>query len=225
MEKEDDEDWCTAQLYFAVKEGSSRVSVHYRSLSAEITIFAFRPLTVVSPLPYGLVTLGTSVVVTFEGGPEPWSANPNIFFVRTGEKEGVRVKRVGLFFFCFFFIEIIILIMNPTNHYLSQTVSDYPKRYSYSVTCLSHASHSLTLEVGNNHPDGVQTLASATAEIRCEVPTSLVVHPSEEEGVALAIPSICPDSWKMTSGQFEVCVCVLGRGVVGSIVGGIGEGS
>ena len=50
------------------------------------------------------------MIVTFEGGPEPWSANPNIFFVRVGGGEaGVRIKREGLLFFSFTFLILAIL--------------------------------------------------------------------------------------------------------------------
>ena len=186
---------CTGQEFFALGEGQCTITIKYGRLTNQITVFAYRPLKVVSPEKDALVALGSTAQVVvhtnntslssctrakttrtsqFEGGPKPWLYEPTAFYTSVvplepemvGVPYGFRL-RVGQWAYPAFRCTQVRVTPNPQGLGIA--------RYSYSVTCLKLGDVKLAIEVSNKptktnqHP----ALANATIDFSCQTPQTV----------------------------------------------------
>ena len=73
---------CLVLTATAIAPGHTQVIVRYRGIlnEAVITIAGYPPLVVVDPESVAVVTLGSSKLFVFEGGPLPWVLDRSKFF-------------------------------------------------------------------------------------------------------------------------------------------------
>uniref|UniRef100_A0A673WM22 Nucleoporin 210 n=1 Tax=Salmo trutta TaxID=8032 RepID=A0A673WM22_SALTR len=92
---------CSGVRAQALATGYTALTVSYTHgnvyLSAKITIAAYPPLKAVDPASVALVTLGSSKLMLFEGGPKPWILEPSKFFLnlKAEDDNGVRLALTG----------------------------------------------------------------------------------------------------------------------------------
>ncbi|XP_045065483.1 nuclear pore membrane glycoprotein 210-like isoform X1 [Coregonus clupeaformis] len=91
------QDHCSGVRAQALAPGYTALTVSYTHgnvyLSAKITIAAYPLLKAVDPASVALVTLGSSKVMLFEGGPKPWVLEPSKFFrnLKAEDENGVSL--------------------------------------------------------------------------------------------------------------------------------------
>ena len=153
---------CTLQ--FDCKSiGHSRIFVKYQSgdgsisLQTSAVIACYLPLKLIHPVPMGVLALGTSVELTFEGGPRAWSmATSNHFTRLTPEKPKL---------------------------FETMTITD-PYRFKknlhiFRVSCKEIGESSISLSVGNlasaTLPNPVQE--SVEANLVCANPSTFYLRP------------------------------------------------
>ncbi|GAM18714.1 hypothetical protein SAMD00019534_018890 [Acytostelium subglobosum LB1] len=146
-------DHCSVKQALALKEGSTYVTVDHNGMKAQARIIAYRPLTL-DPSDV-LVTLGSTVLVNHQGGPEPWLTDPKSYFrTITAQKPD----------------DVAINVVSP---------------HSFTVTCLAHTEQKIVLKVGNraSTANPVPASPSASMSFRCVPPTSVQLSINEDEGM------------------------------------------
>jgi hypothetical protein len=65
---------CTGQEFFALGEGQCTITIKYGRFTNQITVFAYRPLKVVSPEKDALVALGSTAQIVVRASHAPLSS-------------------------------------------------------------------------------------------------------------------------------------------------------
>lgn len=154
---------CRTLQFNCISPGHSRIFVRYKSgdsktiLQTTAVISCHLPLKLIHPKPFGLLALGTSLELTFEGGPRLWPLN----------KEGHYTR----------------LSSSNTNLYEMQFIAD-PYRYKkdlhvFKVTCKELGESDLELAVGNLASPTLPNPAieKVKAKLACGTPLTLHLRP------------------------------------------------
>ncbi|KYR02872.1 nucleoporin [Tieghemostelium lacteum] len=134
--------------FLSLREGSSLVQVEFLGMKSSLRLFAFQHLKVQPD--YILLTLGSSKVVTFTGGPEPWYLDPKVYTQQVQLGEGLTKQQVSL---------------SPL------------QSNSFTVQCLQHSSGTIQLSVGNKPSSTNQNPIIQTIDIPygCQLPKSIQI--------------------------------------------------
>lgn len=154
---------CKILLFNCTAPGHSRIFVRYKSgdgkknLQTTTVISCHLPLKLIHPKPMGLLALGTSVELTFEGGPRLWPLY----------KEGHYTR----------------LSAGSKNLFDTQFIAD-PYRYKkdlhvFKVTCMELGETELELAVGNLASPTLPNPAveRISAKLACASPTRFHLRP------------------------------------------------
>ena len=147
---------CIGVRAVATSVGHTKLTVTYkgmgRYITASVTIAAYPPLQALDPqLGISVVSLASSWVYRFEGGPQPWVLDPSSYVERL-ESERNDVIRV-------------------TRHRAGE--------HEYLITCLELNEQELTLSIGNR-PSAKNPLpasVSLTVAFACSNPVSMQLTP------------------------------------------------
>jgi hypothetical protein len=145
---------CSHRTLRALREGQTTVVVHYMHLRVEVTVFSFKPLRVIWPRDFALVTLGSSAIVLLEGGPNPW----------TYESSGHTTEA--------------LLPQQPSAVAIHKLKANTPYR-AYSITCLALGDQDITVEVTNSgsaaHPRPLRV--TSKFHFSCQLPQHVFLFP------------------------------------------------
>ncbi|XP_052434204.1 nuclear pore membrane glycoprotein 210-like [Carassius gibelio] len=120
------------------------------NISETTTLVAYSPLkSLVSEV---LLSVGSSHVVIFEGGPQPWAPAPLRFF------SDIEVQPEG---------GVTVEVLSPAEA--------MPARYAYQVTCTTVGEQWLVFRCGNNPGplSEILTVEESRVQVVCGVPASL----------------------------------------------------
>ncbi|XP_026140862.1 nuclear pore membrane glycoprotein 210-like isoform X2 [Carassius auratus] len=120
------------------------------NISETTTLVAYSPLkSLVSEV---LLSVGSSHVVIFEGGPQPWAPAPLCFF------SDIEVQPEG---------GVTVEVLSPAEA--------MPARYAYQVTCTTVGEQWLVFRCGNNPGplSKIPTVEESRVQVVCGVPASL----------------------------------------------------
>ena len=147
---------CIGVRAIATSVGHTKLTVTYRGMgryiTASVTIAAYPPLQALDPqLGVAVVSLASSWVYRFEGGPQPWVLDPSSYVERleSDRSDVIRVSR--------------------------RRAADH----EYLITCLQLHEQRLTLTIGNR-PSAKNSLpasVSLTVAFACSNPVSMQLTP------------------------------------------------
>ncbi|EGG22364.1 nucleoporin [Cavenderia fasciculata] len=143
--------YCSSKQITPIREGNTLVTVELgETMKAQQRIFAYPPLRLDKD--EALVTLGSSVDIQHQGGPEQWYLEPKSFFQQVDAENPASVK---------------IQIINPS---------------SFRVTCLAHGEQYITLCVGNKPTTTNPFPAQPCVKLfyNCQLPKSLKLIMNQE---------------------------------------------
>jgi len=168
---------CGSRTYRSQREGQAQVTVRYHLTNGEVinatqTLYAFKPLSVVSPRDRALVTLGTSVHVHVEGGPNPWAFDPasHLETLRAEEPKHIRIDKLR---------------------------HSTPTHRVYLITCLHLGEQYITIEVSNKMSKTLPSPVTVRTRLHfaCRLPSTFFLLPETGTKVERAdIPLSCPEA-------------------------------
>ncbi|XP_065903533.1 nuclear pore membrane glycoprotein 210-like isoform X3 [Dysidea avara] len=152
---------CTLFVAMATKPGHTQVVLRLNSggvsLETSVTIAAYPPLKPIDPESIAVLSLGSSKVVTFHGGPLPWILDRSGYYEDgvTNNEEGLRIQPISS----------------------SQQQSGHHKFY---VVCRQLRAQILTVTVGNKPTKNNKFPANETSSvtISCDLPVTMMIKPA-----------------------------------------------
>jgi len=176
---------CRTLQFKCISVGNSRIFVKYESedgktsLKATAVISCHLPLKLIHPNPMGVLALGTSVDLTFEGGPRAWPMAVGNHFTR------LSAEKPSLF---------ETMAISDLNRFKKDL-------HVFRVTCKDLGESTVSLTVGNlasvTLPNPTQE--SIEAKLICANPSALFLRPKlkSDENCPLVAASLGSASFKL----------------------------